>query len=280
MSNEEIVQELQDGIDVTLNQERLWLQNKGMIYKLVRQCLHGDDFRNVHDDLAQQGFIGLINAATKYKQNGNAVFITYAIPFISGAMYSYIANTYNIFHIPQYMRKRLREYDVILNDPCYKNISDSEICEIMDISEKSLANLKITKSKIDYYSLDKCVPDGDETLYGITSDGTNGEDAVLDVEYKRELHNTLENALSILDKKTVQMIKCIYFLNYSKTKVATIMNCSETYVGCRIERAFSKIRNTYGEELAAFMEEGFTYKKETLNDCYDNYEDDGNLFLI
>lgn len=66
MSNEEIVKNIQNGTDVTLNQERLWNNNKGMVYKVIRRCgIHGEDIEN---DLAQQGFIGLINAAVKYSQ--------------------------------------------------------------------------------------------------------------------------------------------------------------------------------------------------------------------
>ncbi len=31
MSNEELVEQIQKGIDITINQERLWKQNKGFI---------------------------------------------------------------------------------------------------------------------------------------------------------------------------------------------------------------------------------------------------------
>ncbi|MCQ2507587.1 MAG: hypothetical protein MJ097_02220 [Dorea sp.] len=209
--------------------------------------------------------------------------ITYAIPFISGAMHSYIANTYNIFHIPQYMRRRLREYERILQESDDISPSDYEICEKLSISAKSLDELKRTKQKIEYYSFDKSVPDGDETLYGIVSNSYNTENRILELEYKRELHNALEKAFSILDKKTVQIIKSIYYTNFTKTRIAQIMNCSESYIGAKIERAFKKIREVYGEELAEFMWDGFRYKEDNTmkNDNNEFMEqEECNLFLI
>lgn len=255
MSNEEIVKELQNGKDVTLNQERLWLKNKGMIYKIAKKCCRGEYYSDISEDLAQQGFLGLINASVKYKEKGDAKFITYAIPFIRGAMYTYMANAYNIFRIPQYMRKRLRSYEALLNDTYSREMSDREICDLLSISYTELKELEKLHNRLQYYSSDAAIPGGDDEdcLIDTIASNENIEEIVLSAEWEKDLHSTMTKALSSLDDKTKQMIKCVYYLGYGNSKLARIMNCSSAYVGSRIERGLKKMRDAYGNELAEFI---------------------------
>lgn len=263
MSNEEIVKNIQNGTDVTLNQERLWNNNKGMVYKLIRRCgIHGEDIEN---DLAQQGFIGLINAAVKYDCDGAAGFLTYAIPFIRGAIYAYMANTYNHFHIPQYMRKRLRRYRDVLQDAREngQQLTVKELAMTLGWSENAVYEVQKVAYRIQIYSLDDTTKDTDNSLIEYIASDENLEAAVISGVYDQELHKALNKALAILDGTTREIIKCIYFMGFSKTSVAKMMNCSNSCVCAKIERGFQKIlKSEYREELESFMWDGFRYKYE------------------
>lgn len=291
MSNEEIVEQIQKGVDVTANQERLWLKNKGIIYKLIKN--KGLRDRTMEDDLAQQGFIGLINAATKYSGDGEANFLSYALPFINGAMYQYMGEAINPFYIPQYMRKRIRRYAEIQTEARTKGetLTDIQLCDAMKLSEDSLRNLMDTVERIKTYSLDDVIPNGDEEsmLLDTIASGEDVEQLAINGESEKELHGLLQAALSSLDKKTAEMIKCVYYLNFSKTSIARMMNCSQAYVGTRIERGFRKIRIEYGDELIQYMDHipKQAYESGIIEEESDEYpeerreqEEGCNLFLI
>ena len=77
MSNEEIVEQIQKGIEVTANQERLWKNNERFVRWVIRKYI-GDCCKDDQEDFMQQGFIGLISAAGKYRPENGAKFLTYA----------------------------------------------------------------------------------------------------------------------------------------------------------------------------------------------------------
>lgn len=286
MSNEEIVKNIQNGINTTKNQECLWLNNRGMVYRIIRRCgiVGGDS--GLADDLAQQGFIGLINAALKYNPDGNAGFLSYSIPFIRGAIYSYLASTYNCFHIPQYMRKRIRDYGKLMESG--RSHSDREICAILHLSGKQLGELKETLNRIRRFSLDESAGDTDRRLMEYIASDEDMEDSVVYGVYEMELHKALGEALSILDDTTLEIIKCVYYMGFSRAKVAEMAGCSHACICSKIERGFQKIlKSRYRETLESFMWEGFRYRHGLPDDgiagAGEGQQEDGrecNLFLL
>lgn len=291
MLNEEIVEQIQNGVDVTINQERLWLKNKGIVYKMIRR--KGLKDSDMEDDLAQQGFIGLINAATKYEIGCGVKFLSYAIPFINGAMFRYMGTAISPFHIPQYMRRRMRRYAEIQTEARAKGkaLTDGQVCEAMGISEDSFRSLQQTMERIRTYSLEDVIPGGDEEtslLETIASD-EDVEQLVINGESEKGLHKLLQTALSSLDEKTAEMIKCAYYMNFSKSSIARMMNCSQSYVGTRIERGFRRIRLEYGKELIQYMDHVPEIIRKDMEDNGEvgeaseerrEQEEECNLFLI
>lgn len=287
MSNEEIVEQIQNGVDVTANQERLWLKNRGIVYKMIRQ--KGLKNSDMEDDLAQQGFMGLINAATKYEIGGSAKFLSYAIPFINGAMFRYMGTAISPFHIPQYMRRRIRRYAELQTEARAKGeeLTDGQVCEVIGISEESFRSLQQTMERIRTYSLEDAIPGGDEEtslLETIASD-EDVEQLVINGESEKGLHKLLQKALSSLDKRTAEMIKCVYYMNFSKSSIARMMNCSRSYVGTRIERGFRRIRLEYGDELVQYMDHMPEIICQDMEDSgiteeRREQEEECNLFLI
>lgn len=273
MSNETIVRNLQTGIRVMENQEMLWLKNKGMIAKIVNKTGVKDQY--MKEDLNQQGFIGLLNAAHNYQDDGTANFHTYSIPFIHGAVYSYI-NSCSTFHIPTYMRTRIGKLRQIREEASLQGIrlSDDDICTKLGISKKALDHTIETEKKLTADSLDELMRDYDDKTLLDTIDGNEDpeQEAVMSV-YEKELHDTLMSSLDILDGTTKEMIKCVYLLGFSLTKVGKMMNCSQTNVGRRIDRGFAKIRESdYREDLESFMWEGFKCRLDGEPDTVDEIE--------
>lgn len=63
MSNEELVNRIQAGIDTAANMAELWQQNKGFIVRMARRYSQLAEV----DDLIQEGYIGLCNAVDGYR---------------------------------------------------------------------------------------------------------------------------------------------------------------------------------------------------------------------
>lgn len=88
MSNEELVIKYQEGDKAAL--EELMNQNKGIIYKIANR--YNTEYTNAIDkeDLIQEGNIGFIIAAQKYRSKEGAKFITYAVYWIRSRISRFI----------------------------------------------------------------------------------------------------------------------------------------------------------------------------------------------
>lgn len=67
MSNEEIVQEIQNGINVTENMELLYRQNMPLIRRFIKPYSHYENM----EDLEQESYFGLFSAGVGYRNGTN-----------------------------------------------------------------------------------------------------------------------------------------------------------------------------------------------------------------
>jgi len=142
MSNEQIVKQIQAGTDVTENQERLWNQNRKFVFRIVKRYC---GFDNDLDDYLQQGFLGLIIAAQKYKPDKGTRFITYAAFWIKQSIIRYSEQCAGSVRVPAYMKVNIRNYERFCVD--YKSQTgghppEGEICQALGINKRSLKILE------------------------------------------------------------------------------------------------------------------------------------------
>lgn len=79
MTNEILVELIQAGENTADNMQKLWEQNRGMIWKLAQQYRNKAEI----EDLMQEGFIGLCNAVDAWQPDAGASFLHYAVFWIS-----------------------------------------------------------------------------------------------------------------------------------------------------------------------------------------------------
>lgn len=96
MSNEELVKQIQDGINVHENLESLWENNSGYVATIARKYEVAEEL----EDLINQGFIGLYKAAEMYKPEKGAKFLTYATYWITQSIQRYIQNCGKLSRVP------------------------------------------------------------------------------------------------------------------------------------------------------------------------------------
>lgn len=286
MSNEEIVEQIQKGMDVTANQERLWQKNKGFvalcIKKYVGSC-SGQDF----NDFLQEGFIGLMEAAHSFDNGHGTKFLTYAEYRVRKSVYRYNGlNTYMV-RVPEYLKTRMRKLTAFkqkYREEFRREPEPEEIRKALCISSRSLCHLEKTLLNMNTKSLDEYISeDGDVKLLDMLSTDEKIDELAGGGEYQRELHEELEEALSILDNKTALMIKCVYYQRNSYARTAEIFGCSRQAVDERIKKGFYKILHSrHREKLESFMWEGYHVNPKRLSDYADMEEIDnmGSEFLL
>ena len=139
MTNEELVHEYQAGNREAI--EQLYLQNSGMIEKIVRRYSGAEEL----EDLRQESFFGLVKAAELWNPEKGASFLTYAIYWIRAVIGRYIEECGGVVRIPSYKRALIGRYHKARNsyhvlfgsDP-----SDWELCAALDITKDQLKELK------------------------------------------------------------------------------------------------------------------------------------------
>lgn len=286
MSNEEIVEQIQKGIEVTANQERLWKKNEKFIRWVIRKYI-GDCCKEDLEDFTQQGFIGLVSAAGRYKAKHGTKFLSYAENHIKTAIFRYNGCNTSSVHVPEYLKTRMRKLAAFKQryKEEFRREPDSEvICEALHISDRALCHLEKTLMNMETRSLDEYISeDGSSSLMDMLAADERVDELAGGGEYQRELHKELGQALSLLDDKTALMIRCVYYQRNTYTKTARIFGCSKQAVEERIRKGFYRILHSrHREKLESFMWEGYHVDPRRLSDYVDMEEIDnmGREFLL
>lgn len=286
MSNEKIVEQIQKGIDVAANQERLWQKNRGFVVRCIKKhagSCDGQDF----DDFMQEDFIGLMEAARSFDAGNGAKFLTYAEYGIRKCVYRYNGlNTYMV-RVPEYLKTRMRRLAAFKRgyaEKFHREPKPEEIQRALCISYRSLCHLEKAMLKMRTRSLDEYISDdGDASLLDMLSTDERIDELAGCSEYQRELHEELESALRILDQKTELMIRCTFYQGNGYAGTARVFGCSRQAVDERIKKGFYKILHSkHREKLESFMWEGYRAAPQRLSDYADMEEVDnmGSEFLL
>lgn len=284
MSNEQIVEQIQNGADVTANQEKLWLKNRKFVLMIIKSYC---GFTDGLEDLEQQGFLGLITAAMKYCPDKGVKFITYSAYWIKQSIFRYHDNCSGSVRVPAYMKSNIRKYERYRQDYRNQNSNypaDEELCRELKMSRRSLERLERTIYNMKAVSLDAPAArngDMDTALIDCLKTDEILENALTYSVYRKELHRDLQKALELLDMVTRQMIYSVYYQGYSRARTAELFGCSRQNVNERIGKGFYRIlHSSHRETLESYMEIGYRYKENAYSRYADLDSEADNEFLV
>ena len=217
MDNEELVTAIRNGADRKSNMERLYLQNRAIMFKTARRYAAFADI----DDLMQEAYIALDNAVNMYDNTCGAKFTTYLVYHLKGTFFRFIGqNTGVCMSVRDF--ERLTKYKRI----AASGISDAEICAAMHINQQQLHTLKRMYSEISCLSLNECYGNTDDPemcLQDIVPSGENIEEDCIDNITKEQAARELWNEVEQLDEQQAQVIKARYkYRNTRSTAAANI----------------------------------------------------------
>ena len=164
MSNEELVKQIQQGINQTDNIEKLYQQNRGYIFKIAKRYAHVCDT----EDLMQEAYFGLYEAVQRYEDTAGVLFMSYAGYWIKQAIKRYLENNGLTVRIPSHLYNKVMRYKKLISTfemQLDRKPTDRELRACLEVGQQALEGIK--KAYHEFYnmdSLDKVIPGMDDEL--------------------------------------------------------------------------------------------------------------------
>lgn len=232
VSNEELVRLIQNNVESRLNYEKLYFQNTGFIYQIVKRYVNDN---TTIEDLMQQAFIGLVQAVENYDSSKSDNFLN--------IFKFYILNSLRELRteIPEYMHWTVIKYKKMLQDYEKQNIeapNDRQIINKMGISQEQLLYIKQLLKPV--ISLDEPIKeDGTKTKGDFLIDKT--EDTETHIE-NEDLKKIIHESIKMLPDSEKNVINKKYFDEKSIKIISEEMNIKYNQAVNLHDNAFKKLR--------------------------------------
>lgn len=259
-SNETLVQEIQNDLDVQQNLEQLYLQNETMIRKAAEGFLwSGEEL----SDLMQSGWIGMQRSVEKYDPGAGASFLTYSLFWVRQEIRRHIENSGSLVRLPSGRQEQLYLYRKFVTE--YKKQHNGEdpdpdlVCAELEISRKQLDNI-LDAERIQYIdSLDRPVDGTDDLMLSDTLEGPqNVSGEVTDKILADDIKDQIQMILDALQKDQRTAV------------VETVMNC-RTLEEVGQELGVRSQRVAQLRDLAIRKMQKSRHFRKLQQDCFDLY---------
>lgn len=283
MTNEELVEQIQQGINVQGNLTTLYEQNQRFIYKMAKPFMKYAD----PDDILQEAYLGFHDAVFAYKP-GDAVFISYLPYRIRKHCIKYLEDTSNTKRIPSSRLNEIRKYQHFFHQFRNEHGTDPDDKTIMDalgLSQVKLDRIRQTIYEQNCISIHEPVAGTeDAALEDLLEDGTdiaaNVEEQMMQ-EYTRKV---LDEAIAGLPSNQAEVITSRYWNDESQVQVAEKMECSSAWVSQLEKKALNRLKAVhsverlleqygYDSQLAYRRPERLAIKRIRIEEKLKRYED-------
>ena len=224
--------------------DKLVLDNKGLVYDIAN---HYIGYNIDLEDLVQEGFVGLVTAASSYNPEYNVRFDTYAYYWIKKMINDAVIKKSKIIRIPVHLHELLIKVERAMSEyyaKYDKSMTIEQLSCMFGVSEERIKKILSHKETISYdITVDE---EMDLSLIDVLP-GTydTAEEAIKNVTYS-ELYDVIKNA-SLTDKE----LAVIYYLfgfddrKVTEEEVAKIIKTSRKTVSLLKNKAILKLRKEY-----------------------------------
>ena len=255
MTNEELVIEYQTGNKAVI--EQLYLQNRGMIEKIVRRYAGIEEL----DDLRQESFFGLVKAAELWKPENETAFMTYAAYWIRAAIHRYIENCSGVVRIPTHKRAQIGRYNKAVSSYRVRfgrDPSDRELCVALNLKSKQLEDLKkdILASQVRSTSEVIGGENDDLTLEDTIAAGGDAIEDTVEQLQRDELSDELWSCVDELKPQQAYVIRARYKGGRTLEECGTAIGLSTQRAKSIHDQALRELRKThYTKRLLPYLDE-------------------------
>lgn len=240
MSNEELVKHIQNGINVSENIEQLYLQNKGMIYTIIKRYRYAcqSDYNSLPiiemDELMHEAYFGLIKAIESYKVNQGILFMSYASFWIRQVVKRYLDNCGKVVRVSVHTQQRIFKYNSITATFLQNFNRMPSILEYANsLGEKpaGVEQLQRFMFQNKVLSLDSVFTEGENDSFNLIDtlySDENIEDEVVERVSNKQLESNVWNLLSqiLKDDRKVQILRLRYLENVPLREIGKRFNIS------------------------------------------------------
>jgi RNA polymerase sigma-B factor len=195
-----------------------------------------------HEDLVQVGFIGLLNALTKFDPGAGVRFNTYATYLVAGEIKHYLRDRSQTIRHPawlQELRHKVNRSVSSLQHDLGRAPTEREIAENLGIAETSVREVFQTQEMLKVASLDASSQGDDE---GDTEGEKLDASSFCPEQLSVEDRVLLDRALAQLRDLEREVLQHFHFDAMNQTEIAEKLNISCNYVSHILRQSLAKLR--------------------------------------
>jgi RNA polymerase sigma factor (sigma-70 family) len=249
MDNLQIISAIQSGNDTKRALTLLYENNNGLIGYCVKPYI----FRPDYEDIRQEAFIALAQAAKDFDPTGPATFAGYAVKRIKWHLYRYFTHQ-TAAYIPQNINDDIQRYRQ-LKDTGITN--DADICYRLNISREKLEEIR--KAEQAQTSKSLFAPIGTDSDMTLADTITDDRDEITRIEEDTDrdrIRQTINAALDKIAGRPAKITRLVYFRNMSMSDICKRYNIPYSTATTYKAKALRELR-----------------KVKELRDFYDSYYD-------
>lgn len=215
MENEELVTAIQNGADRQQSLERLYIQNKGFMLERARKYAAYADI----DDLMQEAYFALENAANTFDSSRGVKFITHLCYHLKTVFSRFVGQCSGV-------SISARDFELITKYNRVSRLPDVEICAALGVNGKQLETIKAMCAALECVSLNAprdISNDSEATLQDVIPSAENIEEKCVDDLAKQQAARDLWCAVEKLGGKQAEIIKVRYKDNLTRSKAAAVV---------------------------------------------------------
>lgn len=248
MTNEELVEQIQNGVNVKENMGLLYEQNIGFITKIV----HPFSAYAEEEDLMQEAYIGLHKAVEEFDASKGFLFLTYAPFRIKQQCRRYLDNYARTNRIPVHMLEKMREYKKLLAEH-HGNLTEEIVMDEMGLTKEQYDFLMHTINQEAVISIDTPLQTeaGDNIILADCLEDSNDiEGDAVENDCKNRIWSIVDDILNDKQKDVITS----YFMNQQTySAIGETMGCSRERIRQIKEKALSILKEIRElQDLAEF----------------------------
>lgn len=244
MSNEELIQLIKQGEDITGNMSKLYIKNQGIIFSIVKKYSYAckASYGCVPiielEELMHEAYFGLVKAVEKYDDTQGVLFMSYAPFWIRQAIKRFLEDSGQFIRVPVHTQEKIYRYNQVSSyymQNFNRQPTKQEFASRLQMSFKEVEQLQRFMFRNKISSLDGVVSDGEdedisysETIPGDVDLETEVVERITNERLKDELWTILDQIL--MDEKKMQLLRLKFIDNMNMEEIGKRYNISRTAV--------------------------------------------------
>lgn len=220
------------------------------------------------EDLVQVGFVGLLNALSKFDPTAGVRFNTYSTYLVAGEIKHYLRDRTQTIRHPawlQELRHKVVKSQNVLQQEFARTPTEREIAEHLGISEAAVREVFQTQEMLKVASLDSAGQNDDD---GDTEVEKLDAAAFCPEQLSVEDRILLEHAMKQLRDLEREVLVLFHFESMNQTEIAAKLGISCNYVSHILRQSLAKLRKilvTEGEKDRVLRRQAAALEYEVID---------------